>query len=129
MEFEPLNSTTPLPGDGTGYTILAGKGARLQYFSFYRLGNVMATIGFDDGTKGFFYNEMSADSADCVNTCATPRSQSLSNTEFIDCTTNYTNCFDNDFYWTFFAPSRTYNDNINQVKVAFMLTSSGYYKT
>ena len=73
MEFEALDSETPLPGDGDGYPIIAGKGARLQYLNFYRYGNNMVTIGFDDGTKGFFYNDVSGDLGNCTSTCATPR--------------------------------------------------------
>ena len=123
MEFEPLvnpsslTAAEQLPGDGTGYTITAGKGARLQYFNFYRSGNSMVTIGFDDGTRGVFYNDVSGDDGNCTNTCATPRSPSLTNTRFIDCTNNFTNCFDNESYRSTFALNRTHNDNINQIKV------------
>ena len=77
---------------------MAGKGARLQYFNFYRVYKNAVTIGFDDGTKGFFYTDISGDSAACTNICATSRSPSLTNTEFIDCTSDFTNCFDAGMY-------------------------------
>ena len=84
------------------------------------------TIGFDDGTKGFFYNDISNDNANCMNTCATSRGPSSTKTEFIDCTGDFTNCFDATYYHSTFAPDRTYIDNINKIRVAFF--NAGLWK-
>ena len=80
--------------------VAENKGAQVEYFSYYyEGGRSMAAFGFDDGTTGRFWNEVSDYyNTNCTNTCGTPRSELKTLTEFVDCTYNYTECIHTGYF-------------------------------
>ena len=76
----------------------------------------MVAFGFDDNTKGRFYNEVNDEKdGNCINTCDKPRSELLTNSEFIDCTFNYTECFKSGYFKITGVLNRTTSETINRV--------------
>ena len=75
-------------------------------------------FGFDDGTTGRFWNEVSEYyNTNCTNTCGTPRSELKTHTEFVDCTYNYTECFTSSQFRETIFINRTQSEHVNRFRI------------
>ena len=78
----------------------------------------MEAFGFDDGTTGRYMNEKpDAGNENCNNTCAIPRSETKTFTEFMGCTYNFTECFFDSAYDAFGFMNRTTSESVNRIQL------------